>query len=877
MMRKYFVLTLTLFLQLATAMAVPAHKGATRVMQPDGTYVTIRLHGDEYLHFNTTDDGYSVVKDNRGYYVYATLDANGRLMPTSQTAHETAMRESAELDFLKDKPKMLCPAMSKQMEEKQATDRARRAQRLAQAKAGRINYSKFRGLILLVEYNDKSFKYANYRDLMDEMANKENYKGNSITNVDPRRNAGMCTGSIRDFYEDSSNGQFIPEFDVVGPIKINHSQYDIKWPEMQESKDFSRLYQFMADVANAADPVVDFSKYDANSDGIVDLVYIIFAGMSSNFSGNDDRLMWPHQSDFVNPNSIGYLRKDNVRLGHYACSTELYGTTQWSTLNGIGTITHEFGHVLGLPDFYDTDYGNSGGESSHPGEWTVMAGGGYLNYGRTPAVYTLFERYALGWAMPRLIDGEGPYTIQSIDESNSGYRLNSRVNKEFFMLENRQQTKWNEYLPGHGLLVFRVDSTNSTVWNDNTVNANPVHNYFEMVRAGGFTGLNEADSDPFPGSYKVTTLSNTTSPGNLKTWSGKHSPWALWNIAENNGVITFDIVSVNVLFNLKFNVDDLLLAKGFSYKLQVLREPDEAPYSLTWTSSNDAVCTVDANGLVTAKAPGTATITVSDNGENHCKATCTVTVADAEVATDIADCKQKEEGKEVFLLLDKAQVLYIYNGNIYLRDGSGAMVLNNMGFSDIKKGNLLSGFVYGRYVVADRMPQLQAVSGRTSREMLTITEGQEVVPREIYAGDLRSSDYADLLTLKAVHPEYIDGLTGLFAVEGKNQVRIYNTFGLKSVNSKVLLDEPDARYDITGILRTGKINNQVIDEIAMTVTPTKTVHEPYVDSAISDASIADNIDGITEVYTIDGRRVDTMKSGLYIVRMGSKTLKVLQK
>lgn len=874
MMKKYFVMAVALLLQFASAFAVPAHNGTVRVKQPDGSYVAIRLHGDEYLQFNATDDGYTVVKDNRGYYVYATLNADGRLSATAQVAHEAAARQADELAFLQQQPKMLHPDMSPWMAQQKETDRARRAQRLADVQAGRVNYDNFRGLILLVEFNDKPFKYANYRDLMDEMANQEDYKGNSITNVSSR--TGICTGSVRDFYNDCSNGRFIPQFDVVGPIQIDYSQFDVKWKDMQDSGNSTNLIKIMADVIDAADPVVDFSQYDEDSNGVVDLVYIIFSGLGSNYEGNDSRLMWPHQADFVNPDFYNgnwsvsrYIRKDGVRMGHYACGTELYGSNDWNTLDGIGTITHEFGHVLGLPDFYDADYEKSGGESHHPGEWTVMAGGGYLNYGRTPAVYTLFERYMLGWAMPEVINSEGSYTLESIDESNTGYRLDSRVKKEYFMFENRQKTKWNKYLPGHGMLVFRVDSTNATVWSSNTVNVNPKHNYFEMVRAGGFTGSYEASSDPFPGTNRVTVLSNTTSPANLKTWAGKESPWGLKNITETNGVINFDVFDVNVLASIKLSADKIVLSTGATYQLSVECEPDNAPIDFTWSSSNNSVCTVDANGLLTALAPGTATITVSDGGERHCTASCSVTVEDMNVADNIAACKQKEEGSEVALLLDNAQVVYVNKSDIYLRDATGAIVLKGMNFSDVKKDNLLSGMIIGRFSTVDKIPQLQSVSGRTTRNTFNVTEGEPAEPRKIYTGDIRDSDFADLVTLKAVLLGSANGLSGLYAIEGGNTVRIYNTFGLKTIDTKAMASDLASRYDITGVLLTRTLNNQLIDELAMTVTPTKTIYEPFVDNSACDLNGDGMVNALDIQAVINGavstqynERLDINKDGI---------------
>jgi hypothetical protein len=69
MKKRLSILMMTMLLGTASSMAVPAHKKPIQVTQPDGTTVTIKLHGDEWMHFNTTADGYSVVKNQQGYEV----------------------------------------------------------------------------------------------------------------------------------------------------------------------------------------------------------------------------------------------------------------------------------------------------------------------------------------------------------------------------------------------------------------------------------------------------------------------------------------------------------------------------------------------------------------------------------------------------------------------------------------------------------------------------------------------------------------------------------------------------------------------------------------------------------------------------------------
>ena len=172
-----------------------------------------------------------------------------------------------------------------------------------------------------------------------------------------------------------------------------------------------------------------------------------------------------------------------------------------------------------------------------------MASGFKNNNGRNPAGYSLFERYALGFAQPTVIEGEGTITVPALENSNTGYRLNTANKNEYFIIENRQRIKWDKNLPGPGMLVWRVDSTNADVWENNLVNANPNHNYYELLRAN-FNGMNDSPRDPFPGTSNVTSISNATQPS-LSTWDGKMSPFSFINIAMNDSIITFDVVKDN--------------------------------------------------------------------------------------------------------------------------------------------------------------------------------------------------------------------------------------------------------------------------------------------------------------------------------------------
>ena len=532
MMRKSVLLLLAAMLGAIQALAIPAHRGFVSMPQPDGTMVSIGLVGDEFYHFNITEDDYTVMFNEQGAYVYAQL-VDGMLEPTTILAHNQGQRDATELALLATTPKRL-------------TDRAevnqagqRRAKR--NVDLSNFDFDNFRGLVILVDFADVKFNAEDPKAFYTEMFSTENFTGFT----DPLTGREVsCLGSVRDYFKDQSNGAFKPPFDVYGPYTTSRNA--------TQCQRYST--SIFTSALKAADSEVDFTRYDNNGDGRVDMVYFLVAGYSSSYSGNNSGYLWPHASNL----SYNHISYDNKWMDRYACSTELYGfesSPSTVTVEGIGTICHEFSHVLGLPDFYDTDYEKGGGQSHDPGGWDVMAGGADYNYGRTPAGYTFYERYALGWATAKTITKPGNFSLEAVNTSRTGYILRTPVNNEFFTIENRQRTGWDSYLPGHGMIVTRVDSTNLNIWTNNQVNCNPAHNYFEILRAGNSTS-GESGSDPFPGTLGNPMLTNDSQP-NLKTWAGKKNKFNIVSIQEKNGIINFVVVEEGSLLKAVEDFEDM--------------------------------------------------------------------------------------------------------------------------------------------------------------------------------------------------------------------------------------------------------------------------------------------------------------------------------
>ena len=513
---KRNLLSICLYTTALMSHAVMANREPATIYQPDGTALEITLHGDEHMSWLTTSDGFPVVRDDDKFLKYACLKGDS-LVSTSIIAHNPTNRTFHELKFLSTFDRR---AVSETLKTSKKTLAINETPLIQKAD----NYTGFKGLVILVEFNDCKFSRNDIATIFTDMISQPDYKGFKSDSGEMIK----YTGSVRDYFFDNSSGRFDPQFDVIGPVTIDYPQ---TYPCAAENN-----HIIIPAALNAADPLIDYSLYDTDGDGTVEMVYLIFAGAGSNFAGNNGKYLWPHAAQ------IASVKLDGVRFGRYACSTEFYGRESDRIIDGIGTICHEFSHVLGLPDLYDTDY-STNGQSITPEDWSLMAGGSYLNFARTPCCMSMYERYAIGFATPETISDSDTYSLQAISSSNTGYRINSAIDKEFFIIENRQNVGWDEYLPGHGMLVFRVDSTNAVPWNKNQVNANASRNYYELLRATQAYNDNgtikDGPGDPFPGNGNVCELTNTTIPS-IRSWTGMETGIILTDITElPDGTISF--------------------------------------------------------------------------------------------------------------------------------------------------------------------------------------------------------------------------------------------------------------------------------------------------------------------------------------------------
>ena len=516
-MRKISILTFAIILSLLTAfkaLAIPASPYPVKITQPDGTEITVQLRGDEFFNYKTTTDGYLLVRDQKGFLNYGTLEPDGTIRNSGFRAKELNKRTAREKKFLNNIPQNTL------IRKTASVVRASKIAAIKNASAVQKAYpltGSPKSLVILVNFSDKSFVTANPQASFSNLLNQEGYSANG------------GTGSARDYFRDASNGAFAPVFDVVGPftLKNNMAFYG---ENLSESDKNPR--QMVIDACTEAKKAgVDFTQYDTDNDGFIDNIFIYYAG-NNEAEGGPDNTIWPHRWALANTNT----KFDDKIVSDYACTSELRGSAG-SNMCGIGTFCHEFGHVLGLPDYYATD------NATHHTllSWNIMDSGAYLNAGRTPPTYSAYDRFYLNWLIPIELKNAQQVTIEPLNKSNKAYIITQYGNHnmngtnpkptEFFTLENRQKTGWDSYLPGHGLLITRINYSENS-WYSNTPNNNPNAMGVDIIEADGLTSQSNLAGDAFPGTNNVRSYNPTLRYGVVI-----NKPITF--IKEENGIINF--------------------------------------------------------------------------------------------------------------------------------------------------------------------------------------------------------------------------------------------------------------------------------------------------------------------------------------------------
>lgn len=514
-MKQIILFLMALCFSASAAHAAKANQTPFAVRQADGSTLMVVLHGDESYSWYTTLDGVMLSHVNQSFFI-SSINQQGLLQPTRQLAHEAQQRSAAEQQLVK------AQAPLKPIFLKEASHRLSKARATVTSK-----YFPHKGsptaLVILAQFTDTVFHMA------DPKASFEQFL-NGGTPSDLGCGEARNYSSVKQYFSDMSNGQFVPNFKVVGPVTLpNPLKY--YGADNGESKDINYT-QFVTDAcAEAAKiPSFDDPALDSDNDGTIDLVSIIYAGFGQNNGAMTDAL-WAKMS-FRN---VGEFNGKNVNLNmivHELNANEKQlktvnpasnGSFSVPQIAGVGVFCHEFSHTLGLPDLYATvPSANLNNQCME--YWSLMDGGEYVHNSYYPTAYTAWEREVMGWQTPQLLNADGTYTLKTYANGGEAYKLqNSASDTDYLLFENIQKQDWNQYLSGHGLLVYRIHANPATLSATRPLNNVAGQPGVTVVPADGlllnYATLTSGTSneklsiyrramagDPFPGTSNVCTL-----------------------------------------------------------------------------------------------------------------------------------------------------------------------------------------------------------------------------------------------------------------------------------------------------------------------------------------------------------------------------------
>ncbi len=464
-----------------------ASKAVTRKMAvtlTDGSQRTVMLMGDEHYSFYASTLGELVIREGNTWRLATESE---------QTEAKACLRKVG----------------------------ARRANEIKNTDRPFPHIGNPKALVIMVEFSDRKFFFG--KDDIDRMFNSSDYDNTS---------GNHNYSSLAQYMEDCSFGQYRPQFDVVGPYTLSNTT--AYYGSNTGGKD-RNFYEMLTEACVAADADVDFSEYDSDNDGYVDLVYIVYAGYGENWGGSSDYI-WPKSGVRMSG------EYDGVKVYRYGVNQELAGYEAFKDnegnpyLNGIGVLCHEFCHTLGMCDIYPTvswtdisSYDNQSMEM-----WDLMDNGENNYNGFAPTPLSAWQRERLGWMQTETLTSAADVTLEPIDNGGKAYKIvndNDESGNEYYILEsipNGNGTGWYKRMRGNGMIVTHVNYSESAFANFTSPNNTLGKPRFTILPADGIvsssyrTGLDDSDplhmtskeyfadmaGDTYPGTSSITGLSD---------------------------------------------------------------------------------------------------------------------------------------------------------------------------------------------------------------------------------------------------------------------------------------------------------------------------------------------------------------------------------
>ncbi|MBR1416135.1 MAG: M6 family metalloprotease domain-containing protein [Prevotella sp.] len=521
-MRNRYFTFIALFLLVLTASATRPLRGAFNRPQSDGTLVRVTLQGNAFFNYFLSTDGIALLPNADGDLCYARIDATGQVPVASEVlAHNPEGRSLEEKAFVANsRADIVTIARTRAI---RLASQHRRAS-AAPNPDGTCTYGqRSAGVcgsigapvipVIMVYFPNRAFQDTTTVDKISRLFNEPGYH-------DER----YCNGSIKDYFESQSGGLYRPSFKVVGVVEtmLGYEAYGNRADGGTVAATKSLLREALD---GAVEQGVSFEEFK-DENGEIPLVSIYYAGPGAHSAKEvgAEKYIWAHFQTVANLKVQGIPVNGcfvgNELLQSYDNPNAASPKVTGAQTDGIGVFCHEFGHALGLPDFYYTGSNSDITNSLLSMDfWSVMDYGQYCYDGYRPLGFNAYERCMLGWQkIVDLADNSVRHTLKAYadagDEDVSCYRIKNPQNeREYFLLENRQTGTWYPSFMGRGMLITHVDY-DASAWSSNTLNNTPSHQRFTYVPADGAkqgvvdgSNFDKTKGDLYPGTENVTEFS----------------------------------------------------------------------------------------------------------------------------------------------------------------------------------------------------------------------------------------------------------------------------------------------------------------------------------------------------------------------------------
>ena len=478
-----------------SALGITANPRPFTARQPDGTRITLRVRGDEYFNWLEDTAGYAVVRDG-DRYVYAKLDAQGNLAPTTMLVGKADPRAAGLA------PRSLPPA-----DVRKARREAMSAMVAAEAPARVLPTGTVKNLVILCMFEDHQVGvHGRATEDYDVLFNK--IGGDPVL---------APTGSVKDLFLENSYGAMTLESTVVAWVTLPYTEAYYTNGYYGFGNDPQNAQGMVRDALVLADALVDFSEFDTNADGWVDAIDIIHSGYGAEFDGNLNHI-WSHRWA-INT----WTSREGVKVSDYHTEPALWETSG-TDICRIAVIAHETGHFFGLPDLYDTD-----GSSEGAGSYCMMANSWGFDWSQLhPPHFSAWCKIFLGWVTPTVISTAGVYVAPQVELTPTVFRIDSDYpTDEYLLIENRQPVGIESAMPQGGLAIWHIDDKKGSFAQNNVNNdegypgqlgwpQNGRHYRVALLQADGNydleMGFNRGDGDDLYHKEGVSLLSKDTVP-----------------------------------------------------------------------------------------------------------------------------------------------------------------------------------------------------------------------------------------------------------------------------------------------------------------------------------------------------------------------------